>query len=88
MKFISFEKYKAYLESQGYVQEKGENVYYNLSFRTVFFSKPGEKNKYTVNVFLNSDHVMAINYGYGSPYIGWKSVKIDVRKKFWRDLTN
>ena len=39
MKFVSFKKYKEYLESFGYVQEKGTNEYYNLGFTTYFFSK-------------------------------------------------
>ena len=91
MKFISFNKYKKYLESFGYVLENGTNVYYDLKFITYFFSKPNEKLKYTVNVYLNkdnkpTDNVMAINHGYGSPYLGWNSVKIDMRKKFWKNL--
>ena len=91
MKFISYSKYKNYLESFGYSLEKGTNIYYDLKFITYFFSKPGEKLKYTVNVYLDkhnepSDKVMSINHGYGSPYLGWNSVKIDMRKKFWKDL--
>lgn len=91
MKFVSYTKYKTYLESLGYVLEKGTNVYYDLKFITYFFSKVGEKNKYTVNVFLDkfnnpTEHIMAINTGYGSPFLGWKSVKIDMRKKFWQNL--
>lgn len=88
MKYISFNKYKKYLESLGYIQERGENVYGDLGFRTVFFSKPEVKPKYTVNVFLNSDHVIGINHGYGSPYIGWNSVKVDMRTKFWKHMLN
>lgn len=87
MKFISFKKFTEYLESLGYTKETGENLYYDLSFRSVFFSKPNDKNKYWVNVFLNSDKLMSINYGYGSPFIGYKSIKIDMRKKFWKNLT-
>lgn len=83
---ISFKKYKQYLESFGYVQEKGTNEYYDLGFITYFFSKPTEKLKYTVNVFINSDIIMSISHGYGSPCLGWQPVKIDKRKKFWKDL--
>lgn len=91
MKLVSYKKYKAYLESFGYVLEKGTNTYYDLGFITYFFSKPGEKLKYTINVYLDkdkepTDKVIAINHGYGSPYLGWHSVKIDMRKKFWKDL--
>ena len=91
MKFISFKKYKEHLESFGYVQEKGTNEYYNLGFITYFFSKPNEKLKYTVNVYMDkdfksTDKVMSIAYGYGSPYLAWNSVKIDKRKKFWKKL--
>jgi len=91
MKFISFTKFKSYLESNGYVLEKGMNIYYNLCFATYFFSKTGEVGKYTVNVFMSNDgiigdHVMSINKGHGSIYIGWKSVKIDMRKKFWLNM--
>ena len=91
MKFVSFCKYKNYLESFGWMIEKGTNVSYDLKFVTYFFSKPDEKLKYTVNVFLDkynepTDHVISINRGYGSAYLGWNSVKIDMRKKFWRDF--
>lgn len=92
MKFVSFKKYKEYLESFGYVQEKGTNEYYNLGFTTYFFSKPDEKLKYTVNVYMNkdfqsTDKVMSIAHGYGSTYLGWNSVKIDMRRNFWKKLT-
>lgn len=91
MKLISYNKYKNYLESLGYVLEKGTNEYYDLKFITYFFSKPNEKLKYTVNVYMDkdfksTDKVMSIACGYGSPYIGWGSVKVDMRKKFWKDL--
>lgn len=88
MKYISFNKYKTYLESLGYFQEKGTNEFTNLSFISYFFSKPNEKNKYIVNTFINSDHVIAIAYGYGSPYLGYNTINIDKRKKFWKDLMN
>ena len=92
MKFISYNKCKSYLESFGYVLERGADIYYNLKFITYFFSKPNEKFKYTINVYLNNDNeptdkVMSINHGYGNPYIGWNSVKIDMRKKFWKNLS-
>lgn len=85
---ISFKKYKQYLESLGYSQENGTNEYVNLSFIQYFFSKPDEKNKYIVNTFINSDNIISIAYGFGSPYLGYKPVKIDKRKKFWKDLMN
>ena len=86
MKYISFNKYKAYLESLGYSQEKGTNEYTNLSFIQYFFSKSNEKNKYIVNTFTNSDHVISIAYGYGSPYLGYSNINIDKRKSFWKNL--
>lgn len=86
MKFVSFNKYKAYLESSGYVQEKGTNEYYDANMTTYLFSKPGEKLKYLVNVFRNTDKVISIANGYGSPYLGWDNVIIDMRKKFWKNL--
>jgi len=85
---ISFKKYKQYLESLGYSQEKGTNEYCNLGFKSYFFSKPNETYKYIVNKFINTDYVISIAYGFGSPYLGYKSVKIDKRKKFWKDLMN
>lgn len=87
MKFISFNKYKAYLESLGYKQERGTNEYPNLSFKSYFFSRPNETYKYVVNKFIKTDDVISIAYGFGSPYLGYKSVKIDMRKKFWKNLT-
>ena len=86
MKFVSFNKYKAYLESVGYVQEKGINEYYDANLTTYFFSKPDEKEKYMVNVFMNTDKVISISRGYGSIYLGWNNVKIDMRSKFWKNL--
>ena len=86
MKFISFKKYTEYLESLGYTKETGENLYYDLGIRTVFFSKPGIKYKYMVNMFLNTDKIISINHGYGSMHIGYKSIKIDLRKIFWKNL--
>lgn len=83
---ISFKKYKQYLESFGYVLENGTNEYNTLGFITYFFSNPNEKNKYTVNVFINTDIIIAINYGYGYPYFNWKTIKIDKRKNFWKNL--
>ena len=91
MKFISFNKFKSYLESYGYVLENGMNIYADLKFFTYFFSKPGKNDKYAINVFMEKDgtpgdHIISINEGYGSPYIGWRSVKVDMRRKFWKDL--
>ena len=91
MKFISYIKYKTYLESNGYVLEKGINIYADLRFFTYFFSKPGKEDKYAINVFMlkdgtSSDHIMSINEGHGSLFLGWRSVKVDMRRKFWKDL--
>ena len=91
MKFISFNKFKSYLESYGYVLENGMNIYADLKFFTYFFSKPGKNDKYAINVFMSKDgtpgdHIMSINEGHGSPFLGWRSVKVDMRRKFWKDL--
>ena len=86
-KLVSFKKYKAYLESLGYKQEKGTNEFPNLSFKTYFFSRPNETYKYMVNIFINTDYVISIAYGFGSPYIGYQTVHIDMRKKFWKRMT-
>ena len=34
----------------------------------------------------SSDNIMSINEGHGSPFLGWRSVKVDMRRKFWKDL--
>lgn len=86
MKFVSFKKYKSYLESLGYTQERGENISTGLGFKTVLFSRPCDKDKIMANVFLSSDHIFSISKGYGSIYLGWNNVKIDMRKKFWKNL--
>ena len=83
---ISFKKYKQYLESLGYKQEKVTNEYNNLGFKSYFFSKTNETHKYVVNKLINTDCIISINYGFGSPYLGYKSIKIDRRKNFWKDL--
>jgi len=92
MNFVSFTKYKSYLESLGYSLERGKDDYSDsLHFITYFFSKEGEKDKYFVNVFTDcngiGDHIMSINYGHGSIFVGGiKTIKIDMRKKFWKNL--
>lgn len=92
MKFVSFEKYKAYLESHGYTLEKGKNDYsQTLGFITYIFSKHTDEDKYFVNVFTdrngNGDSVMSINYGHGSIYTGHiKKVKIDFRTNYWNQF--
>lgn len=92
MKFISFSKYKNYLESIGYSAEKYKSDYSgSLGFITYFFSKPGEEDKYFVNVYTTkngiSDNIMSMHYGHGSFYAGGiKPVKVDMRRKFWKDL--
>ena len=89
MNTISFEKFKAYLESQGYVEETKCNEFgHPLYMKEIFFSKEGEKDKYSVKVFMFSDKVASISYGHGSVYNGnIKNVKIDFRKKFWKKLS-
>lgn len=91
MNFLSFTKFKAYLESSGYILEKGMNIYKDLRFYTYFFSKPGKVDKYAINVYMleddsPGDHIMNINKGHGSLYIGWNLVKVDMRKKFWKNF--
>lgn len=100
MKFVSFNKYKKYLESLGYVQEKHIDDYaYPLAFRTYYFSKLDDKKKYGINVYTRpniggvgfelTDNIMSILYGCGSIYAGGiKKIKIDFRTKFWKNLTN
>jgi len=94
MKFISFNKYKSYLESCGYTLEKRTNTYYNLKIISYFFSKAinRECTKCIVNVFLDkennpTDKIISIATGYGSPFICWDPVRIDMRKKFWKNLS-
>jgi hypothetical protein len=42
--------------------------------------------RFIVNTFTNSDHVISIAYGYGSPYLGYSNINIDKRKSFWKNL--
>lgn len=88
MKFISFKKFKAYLESQGYVQEQGKNIYGAPIFlEETFYSKEGEVDKYSVKTYMFSDKVASIWFGHGSFYSGnITRVKVDYRKKFWKEL--
>ena len=99
MKSIKLSKYKAYLESLGYVQEKQIDDYaFPLAFRTYYFSKPSVKEKYAINVYTRpmpgscgfelTDNIMSIRFGYGSMCIGGiKNIKIDYRTKFWKQFT-
>ena len=91
MKFVSFIKYKNYLENiKGYSLEKHKEDYSDaLGFILYIFSKPNEEDKYFVNVFTNrngiGDKVMSINYGHGSFYAGKiNKVKIDMRTNYWK----
>lgn len=98
-KFISFTKYKAYLQSQGYtLQNKTIDYGAPIYMRDYVFSKEGDENIYKVTVFAKpyevdgnlevGDHVASINYGRGSFYCGvWKRIEADFRKKFWKELT-
>ena len=93
-KFVSFTKYKAYLENQGYSQ-KGKPVEYDttLGIRDYVFSKEGDENIYKITVFVNNlgieDNIVSIYYGFGTLYFGkWTEIKVDFRKKFWKELTN
>lgn len=91
MKHISFNLYKEYLFSNGFTLESGTNIYYDLKLKSYFFNHPYKKDKVIVNIFLDkinndTDYVISINYGYGSPYLGYSSIKIDKREKFWKNL--
>ena len=91
MKHISFSKFKNYIEDQGFLLEKKSNVYYDLKFISYFFSNKNMNYKYMVNVFLDknnnpTDHIISINKGCGSIFIGWERCNIDFRKKTWISL--
>lgn len=83
MKFISFNKYKTYLETNGY--RLNEKVEFS-DFISYYFIKPNDFNIYIINVFINSDYIMSINYGHGSIYNGWYKLNIDKRTKFWKNM--
>lgn len=91
MKYISFNKYKEYLLSKGFVLETGTNIYYNIKMKTYFFKDPNRNHKVLVNIFLDkdnndTDYLVSVNCGYGSSLIGYESCKIDKRKKFWKNF--
>ena len=91
MKHISFNKYKEYLLSKGFILESGTNIYYNIKIKTYFFKDPNRNYKVLVNIFIDkdnndTDYLVSINCGYGSPLIGYESCKIDKRKKFWKNF--
>lgn len=91
MKYISFSKFKNYIEDQGFILEKNTNIYYDLKFISYFFSNKNKNYKYMVNVFLDknnnpTDHIISINKGCGSIFIGWEKCKVDFRKKMWNSL--
>ena len=91
MKFVKYNKFKNYLESNGYVLDNGMNIYPNCGYCTILFSNINKKEKYAINVFLTNngeigDNVMSIAKGYGSPYFGWNFIKIDMRRMFWKNF--
>ena len=91
MKHISFNKYKEYLLSKGFILESGTNIYYNIKIKTYFFKDPNRNYKVLVNIFIDkdnndTDYLVSVNCGYGSPFIGYESCKIDKRKKFWKNF--
>ena len=91
MKHISFNKYKEYLLSKGFILENGTNIYYNIKMKTYFFKDPNRNHKVLVNIFIDknnndTDYLVSVNCGSGSPLIGYESCKIDKRKKFWKNF--
>lgn len=91
MKHISFNKYKEYLLSKGFILEAGANIYYNIKIKTYFFKDPNRNHKVLVNIFLDkdnndTDYLVSVNCGYGASLIGYDSCKIDKRKKFWKNF--
>lgn len=91
MKYISFNKYKEYLLSKGFILESGTNIYYNIKMKTYFFKDPNRNHKVLVNIFIDkdnndTDYLVSVNCGYGSLLIGYESCKIDKRKKFWKNF--
>lgn len=91
MKHLSFNKFKCYLEQQGYYIEYKDDHSDALQFVMYFFSKDGQKNKYFVNVLTDrngvGDEIICISYGYGSFYVGGiNKVKVDYRKNFWKQF--
>lgn len=89
---VKFNKYKDWLQSQGYNVERIDKYGLPLQCWCYRFSNSTEY-KYWVNVFCDKDlnvsnNIMSINYGYGSPYLGTiKPVKVDFRKKFWKEMS-
>ena len=88
---VKFNKYKDWLQIQGYNVERIDKYAPPLQCYCYTFSN-GTKYKYWVNVHCDrnlnvSNNIMSINYGWGTPYMGTiKSVKIDFRKKFWKEM--
>lgn len=98
MKYVSYEKYKQYIESEGWVLDPTtyKEMYDPHAIKQVVFRKQGDKRMLLVNVFGKdktrpmqlTDIVSAINYF--DPRLGlygYENVKVNFTQKFWKNLS-
>lgn len=97
MKYVSYEKYKQYIESEGWVLDPTtyKEMYSPHAIKQLVFRKQGDKRMLLVNVMGKdntkpmqlTDIISAINYS--DPRLGlygYEHVQPNFTKKFWKDL--
>lgn len=98
MKYVSYEKYKQYIESDGWVLDPfiWKEMYDPHAIKQLVFRKEGDKRMMLVNVFGKDntrpmqliDVVCAINYfNPRQGLYGYEHIQPNFTKKFWKDLS-
>lgn len=98
MKYVSYEKYKQYIESEGWVLDPTtyKEMYYPHAIKQLVFRKDEDKRMLLVNVMGKdntkpmqlTDIVFAINYSDPRRGLyGYENVKVNFTQKFWKNLS-
>lgn len=98
MKYVSYEKYKQHIESEGWVLDPTtyKEVYSPHAMKQLVFRKQGDKRMLLINVMGKdntrpmqlTDIISSINYSdprLGS--FGYENVKVNFKQKFWKNLS-
>lgn len=104
MKFISFEKFEKWLNDNGFERDVTKDIQFfePLWMKRMVYTKAGTKEYYIVDAFAkihtkplvlsgNIDkimHGMNVDTIPSMTTIDARYVKIDFRKKFWREMIN
>lgn len=98
MKYVSYEKYKQYIESEGWILDPTtyKEMYCPHAIKQLVFRKDGDKRMLLVNVMGKdntrsmqlTDIISAINYSDPCRGLyGYENVKVNFTQKFWKNLS-